>query len=74
MDSHAFFNVRVWNLRAQGLTIKEIADESNLDPESVLQRLGFDGLNEYSVTESELEEAGLDLSVAEKYGLEVNEL
>lgn len=72
MNSHSFFNAQVWDLRAQGLSIQEIADQANLDTEVVVQRLGFDGFNKYSVTESELEEAGLDSSVAEKHGLDVS--
>lgn len=71
MDSHSFFNAQVWDLRSQGLTIKEIAEQANLDPETVVQRLGFDAFNSYVVTESELAEAGLDWSVANKHGVEM---
>lgn len=72
MNSHSFFNAQVWDLRSQGLSIQEIADQANLDPEVVVQRLGFDGFNKHTVTEAELEEAGLDWSVAQKHGLEVS--
>lgn len=72
MNSNAFFNAQVWDLRSQGLSISEIAEQANLDPETVVQRLGFDEFNNFVVTESELEEAGLDWSVANKHGVEVS--
>jgi len=71
MDSHSFFNSQVWDLRSQNLSIKEIADEANLDPSDVIQRLSFDGFNQYTVSESELQEAGLDESHAQEFGIEV---
>lgn len=45
MNSHAFFNAQAWDLRSEGLSIREIADQVNLDPEVVLQRLSFDAFN-----------------------------
>lgn len=72
MDAHSFFNAQVWELRSEGLSIREIADKASLDPEIVVQRLGFDAFNTYTVTESELEEVGLDWSVANRHGLEVS--
>lgn len=72
MNSHAFFNAQVWDLRSDGLSIREIADQANLDPEVVLQRLSFDAFNKYTVTEHELQEAGLDWSDANRYDIEVS--
>lgn len=71
MNFHSFLNAQVWDLRSQGLSIKEISEQANLDPRTVVQRLGFDAFNNYVISESELEEVGLDLSVAKKYGVEV---
>ena len=71
MDPHSFFNAQVWDLRSQNLSIKDIADQANLDPRVVLQRLSFDGFNQYTVTESELEETGLEWGDAQEFGIEV---
>ena len=71
MNAHSFFNAQVWDLRSQNLSIKDIAGEANLDPRVVLQRLSFDGFNQYTVTESELEEAGLEWWDAQEFGIEV---
>ena len=71
MDPHSFFNAQVWDLRSQNLSIKDIADQANLDPKVILQRFSFDGFNQYTVTESELEEAGLEWGDAQEFGIEV---
>jgi hypothetical protein len=73
MDPNSFLNLQVWDLRSQGLSISEIAKQSNLDPKVVLQRLGFDAFNKYVVTEAELEEANLDWSDAHRHGIEVSD-
>jgi orotate phosphoribosyltransferase-like protein len=72
LDSSQLFNSMVWDLRSEGLSISEISDRANLDAETVVQRLSFDAFNRYTLTESELEAAGLDLSVASRYGIEVD--
>ena len=71
MDPHSFFNAQVWDLRSQNLSIKDIADQANLDAKVVLQRLSFDGFNQYAVIESELEEAGLEWGDAQEFGIEL---
>ncbi len=71
MDAHSFYNVQVWDLRSRNFSIQEIADEANLDPIDVVQRLSFDGFNQYTVTASELQEAGLDGPDAEQFGIDV---
>ena len=73
MNSHSFFNAQVWDLRSEGLSIAEISEKASLDPEVVVQRLSFDAFNKYTVTEAELIEAGLDWSVANRYGIEVTD-
>ena len=71
MSAHELFNVQVWDLRSQGLSVKEISDQASLEPTDVIQRLSFDGFNQYRISTEELEEVGLEWTDIHEHGIEI---